>query len=174
MAVTDSRERYDDLLVTHKEESLDEEAFADLRESEAVRSGWVAVGAIVDDDGRVLLAYHGDDASWLLPGGAVAPGESLAGELVREVREETGIAVDPVRPQAIFEYVGRHDGETAGFRTVAFEATPISTAPGDDLGEAGKPIEDARWFETLPMDVYRRKFAERVLAACRDGGEDNQ
>jgi 8-oxo-dGTP pyrophosphatase MutT (NUDIX family) len=60
-----------------------------------------AVAAIVRDrDGRILVQQQHDD-SWSLPAGAVEPGESPGEAIVREVLEETGHAVEPVRIIAV-------------------------------------------------------------------------
>lgn len=56
-----------------------------------------AVTAVVANGaGEVLLQRRADNGLWALPGGAVEPGESVGQALVREVREETGLDVEPV------------------------------------------------------------------------------
>ena len=52
---------------------------------------------IKDDLGRLLLIKRGHSPGaglWSLPGGRIEPGETDAEALVREVREETGLAVE--------------------------------------------------------------------------------
>ena len=55
----------------------------------------VAAVALVDADGRVLLARRPPGKAmaglWEFPGGKVAPGETLEQALIRELREELGI-----------------------------------------------------------------------------------
>jgi 8-oxo-dGTP pyrophosphatase MutT (NUDIX family) len=61
-----------------------------------------AVSAIVlDEQGRVLLHRARDDGKWYTIGGAMEPGEEPAEAIVREVLEETGLTVEPVRIVAV-------------------------------------------------------------------------
>ncbi len=55
----------------------------------------VRVGIVIVQDGQILLVKHRrmGRSYWVLPGGALAAGESLAECAAREVREETGLAV---------------------------------------------------------------------------------
>ena len=62
----------------------------------------VAVGVLIDADGRFLLTsrpagkpYAG---YWEFPGGKLEAGESVEQALARELHEELGIAIGPVRP----------------------------------------------------------------------------
>ncbi len=57
-----------------------------------------SVGAVIfDDRGQILLQQARDDGLWYVPGGAVDPGEEPADAIVREMIEETGLAVEPKR-----------------------------------------------------------------------------
>jgi 8-oxo-dGTP diphosphatase len=56
----------------------------------------VAVGGVVITDGRALLARRGHEpmrGEWSIPGGLLEAGESLSEGVMRELREETGLAV---------------------------------------------------------------------------------
>jgi ADP-ribose pyrophosphatase YjhB (NUDIX family) len=57
------------------------------------------VTGIVVENGRLLLLNQDTDSgrSWSLPGGKLENGETLARALVREMKEETGLDVEPGR-----------------------------------------------------------------------------
>ncbi|HRO12497.1 NUDIX domain-containing protein [Amaricoccus sp.] len=77
----------------------------------------VAVRAVLVLRGRVLLvnAYPGEASDlWVPPGGGAEAGTSLHENLVREVREETGLLVRPGRLVGLSEF---HNPET-GFHQV--------------------------------------------------------
>lgn len=99
------------------------------------------VGAvIVDVEGRILLIRRGHDPEagrWSVPGGRIEPGESDAAAVVREVAEETGLAVAVGRLLGSVERPGR-DGAVIDIRDYAATVTGGSLAPGDDA-------DDARW-----------------------------
>lgn len=169
--VVDPRERYDDLLTDGGEDVRDPERYAEDRDMEAFRSGWVAVGIVLDERDRVLCIRNADDEAWLLPGGTLQPGESLEGGLVREVREETGVDVDPVRPHGIgsSRIVNAADrDEWTGFRVVLYEAVATDATVGDDLGVGDESIVAASWFRDLPESLFNAAFTRPAVRAARE------
>jgi len=108
-----------------------------------------AVAALIRDaEGRILLQRRSDDGRWNLPAGAIDPGESPAEAVVREVREETGLVVRPVRVAGVFG--GRDgcrarypNGDEVEFTAIVFECAAVGGAlscEGDETAELG-------WFD---------------------------
>lgn len=168
--VVDPRERYDDLVEDAGKDVRDPERYVEDRKMEAFRAGWVAVGVVLDDRDRVLCIREGDDERWLLPGGTLHRGESLDGGLVREVREETGVDVNPVRPRAVgtSRIVNADNGdEWTGFHVVFYEARATDTTVGEDLGVADEDIVDVAWFQELPEQVFDPDRTRPAVRAAR-------
>jgi ADP-ribose pyrophosphatase YjhB (NUDIX family) len=69
----------------------------DLREKVGHELLWLstAMGAVFDDEGRVLLGRRADIGVWTLPGGIIDPGEQPADAAIREVFEETAVVAVP-------------------------------------------------------------------------------
>lgn len=67
----------------------------------------VRVSAVVIRGNEILLTHHRRDARfyWVLPGGGLEPGESLAACATREVREEAGLDIRIPRLLYICEVV---------------------------------------------------------------------
>jgi 8-oxo-dGTP diphosphatase len=98
-------------------------------------------GAIIrDPHGRLLLIRRGREPGlglWSLPGGRVEHGETPAEAAVREVREETGLEVEP---GPLIGSVDRPGPAGTTYRIDDYACTVISgdLTPGDDAA-------DARW-----------------------------
>lgn len=68
------------------------------------------MGALIFDRDKILLVERGKEplkGYWSLPGGVLEAGETLEEGIVREVREETGLAVKPRGVLEIFERIMR-------------------------------------------------------------------
>ena len=170
MTVTDPRERYGDLLVTSSREVRPPAEFRETASSQAATVGWVAFGFAFDDAGRVLLIDRPWADGWLAPGGTLEPGETLRETVAREIREETGVEVSPVRPHAVDELTVEHErtGETTGWTAVFYEAETKAdhTAIDDDPGDEEEVIAAADWFDGLPDAVYNPGLTEVVYRRC--------
>jgi ADP-ribose pyrophosphatase YjhB (NUDIX family) len=108
----------------------------------------VAVGAVVGNQkGELLLIQRGDSGVWLYPTGWADVGYSAAEVVVKEVAEETGIEVDPVRLVAVF------DGLRLGARGLPFYSLVFQCrAVGGDLRPHPLETRAVGWFaeDALP------------------------
>jgi 8-oxo-dGTP diphosphatase len=99
------------------------------------------VGAVIkDDSGRLLLIKRGHEPGaglWSIPGGRIEPGESDADALVREVFEETGLAVAVGALLGVVQRPGLA-GAVVDISDYLAVVTGGKLAAGDDAA-------DARW-----------------------------
>jgi ADP-ribose pyrophosphatase YjhB (NUDIX family) len=116
----------------------------------------LAVRAVIfHEDGVLLVNAYPDGLSdlWCAPGGGVTPGLSLADNLIREVREETGLAV---RPGPLIHVAEFHDPD-AGFHQVElFFRTALVAGTLSDT-----------WVDPEGIVTERRFFTEAALAGIR-------
>jgi ADP-ribose pyrophosphatase YjhB (NUDIX family) len=71
---------------------------------------FVAVSAAIVRDGRILVVRRARPPAnglFTLPGGVVEIGETLTEAVAREVREETGLAIEPVALAGFREAIAR-------------------------------------------------------------------
>jgi ADP-ribose pyrophosphatase YjhB (NUDIX family) len=110
----------------------------------------LGVGAIVIDNGRVLLVERGREpllGYWSLPGGVLEVGETLADGVLRETREETGLEVELISVVEIFERIMRDASGACEYHYVLVDylCRPAggALAPADDVSRV-EWVERAR------------------------------
>ncbi|HEX6763335.1 MAG TPA: NUDIX domain-containing protein [Gaiellaceae bacterium] len=124
-----------------------------------------AVQALLERDGRVLLARRGIEprlGHWDLPGGFVEETETAEEAVARELREETGLALESATLERI-------DIEPYADRFV-FSVTFRVTASGDP--SPADDVSELRWFGApeLPAEMAF-PGQERVLHAWAHSNE---
>ncbi len=80
----------------------------------------VGVGAVIVQEAGCCWCGAGSEplkGHWTLPGGVLEVGESLAAGVAREVREETGLEVEPIELVEILDRIHR-EGERVRFHYV--------------------------------------------------------
>jgi 8-oxo-dGTP diphosphatase len=100
-----------------------------------------AAAVIRDEAGRVLLIRRGDGSGWSLPGGVMEPGERLDQCLVREVQEETGLDVEPVRLIGVYSdpainHITYPNGDQIHIVNATFECRVVGGQPRPDGDES--------------------------------------
>jgi len=115
--------------------------------------------AIVDDDDRVLAIRRRDNAHWQPPGGILDCHETIPEGLVREVREETGVAVELGALTGVYKNVVR--GIVAlVFRCRALNEPLASTAE----------VQEIRWLDRAELAARMDEaYAIRMLGALEAG-----
>jgi 8-oxo-dGTP diphosphatase len=104
----------------------------------------VAVGAVIVKDGRVLLVRRGTaplKGHWTLPGGVLELGESLHEGVVREVREETGLTVEPLELIELLERIHREESRIQFHYVIA---DYLCRVIGGEA-KAASDADEARW-----------------------------
>lgn len=128
------------------------------------------------EDGAVLFARRGDDGTWCLPGGAAEVGGSFARTAVDELREETGLVVDPVDliPAACFSDAERHtlhylNGDVAHYFSMLFLARRWE----GDLRPDGEETLELRFADPTdlprPFEGSTERAVELLLGYLRTG-----
>ena len=128
----------------------------------------VGVGAVVVHEGRVLLVRRGSEplkGHWTLPGGVLEVGETLVEGVVREVREETGLLVEPlelvelvdrIHHERIHPESGLEAGREAGrVRYHYVIADYLCRVTGGEL-RAASDADAVRWVEQAEWNAPRQ------------------
>jgi len=122
----------------------------------------VGVGALIFNRGRILMAQRGKQPLqgwWSLPGGALETGESLDHAVRREVREETGLIVEPQRVFEIFERIMRDKTGAAEYHYVLIDY--LCRVKGGEL-RAGDDVCQVAWMR--PAELKGLQITEGTLA----------
>jgi ADP-ribose pyrophosphatase YjhB (NUDIX family) len=113
----------------------------------------VGVGAVVVHRGRVLLVRRGHEplkGQWSLPGGLLEVGESLTTGVIREVREETGLNVEPLELIELLDRIHR-DGERIRYHYVI--ADYLCRVVDGELN-AASDADAVRWVERAEWNSH--------------------
>lgn len=127
----------------------------------------LGVGALIFDDGRVLLIQRGQPplaGYWSLPGGGVETGERLEDAIIREAREETGLEIETDSIATVFERVMPDSGGACEYHYVLIDfycrVITGEPRPGSDSQAVG-------WFAIDSLEeLLMTEGTREVIRAC--------
>lgn len=127
---------------------------------------FVGVGGVVVHGNRVLLIRRGREplkGEWSIPGGILEVGEELAAAARRELKEETGLDVEPLEVLLVFDRIIRQGPRVRYHYVIVDYACRLK---GGRLAPASDVVE-ARWVrrEELPQYHLTEKAMEVIQLA---------
>ena len=116
-------------------------------------------GAVIREDGRMLVIKRRDNGNWEPPGGVLELDETPQEGVVREVLEETGIHVEVEQLTGVYKNMAR------GIIALVFRCKPSG-------GEA-RVTSEATVVEWLTPDETKKKMGEVYATRLLDSLETN-
>jgi 8-oxo-dGTP pyrophosphatase MutT (NUDIX family) len=127
-----------------------------------------------DEDGRILLFLTAaPDSSgatrWITPGGGVDPGEDHRAAAVRELFEETGLAVDgaelgePVFAEDFTVEWDSADHDTGHVEFYALRTTAFEPSSAHWTDEERVDVTDWRWWDPAALAASGEPFEPQTL-----------
>jgi len=124
---------------------------------EDTRHSVSVAGVVIDAEGRALVIQRRDNAHWEPPGGILERDETITDGLLREVREETGLIVEPIALTGVYKNMSR------GIIALVFRCRPV----GGTLTE-NREVTGFRWVrESEVSAIMSEAYAVRILDAYR-------
>ncbi len=123
------------------------------------------VAAVILNESNQLLLQKKSDGSWSLPAGMIEPGESPSQAVIREAREETGLAVEVERVLGVFGGEGfgfaYPNGDQVEYTVIMFKCQQTGQF-AEDLDE--ETLELA-WFSRSDMPTLALPYPLECLFA---------
>jgi mutator protein MutT len=114
----------------------------------------LGVGAIIVRGERILLVRRANpplQGQWSIPGGLVETGETIKEAITREVREETGLEVEPLQLVEVFERILRDDESRVQYHYVLIDYSCRIVA-GE--AKAGSDVSEVRWASCDELESF--------------------
>ncbi|EKM14796.1 NUDIX domain protein [Vibrio harveyi] len=123
------------------------------------------VAVVILNQNNQLLLQKKSDGSWSLPAGMIEPGESPSQAVIREVREETGLAVEVERVLGVFGGEGfgfaYPNGDQVEYTVIMFKCQQTGQF-AEDLDEE---TSELAWFSKSDMPTLALPYPLECLFA---------
>jgi ADP-ribose pyrophosphatase YjhB (NUDIX family) len=147
--------------------------------------------ALIRRDDEILVGRHetGEDVFYRPLGGGIEVGEYAQDAVAREIREELGLEIEPIRRRAVLENVFTYRGEQAheivfvvesafvddaAYRRESFVAEEGSAGDSDERRAETQAVQPATW---VAVDHFTGDAAPLypagLLDVLREDGEDS-
>ena len=124
---------------------------------EDTRHSVSVAGVVIDEHGRALVIQRRDNAHWEPPGGILERDETITEGLLREVREETGLIVEPVALTGVYKNMSR------GIVALVFRCRTVGGALRENSEVTG-----FRWVRESEVSmIMSEAYSVRILDAFR-------
>jgi len=127
----------------------------------------VVNAAVFDEQNRLLLVQRLDRGTWFLPGGWADVGYPPSEIAVKEVREETGLIVEPLRLIAVFDGFRHRFSLGIPFYCLVYECQVLD----GELRPLPHECRDARFFseKELPEPLHGDGRWARLIFELKHG-----
>ena len=133
----------------------------------------VGVGAVVIDQGRVLLVQRGRGPSkgkWSLPGGVLEVGESLTEGVAREVQEETGLVVESVELIELIDRIVKEPASEGGSVRYHYVIADYLCRVVGGVLQAASDAEAVRWVERAEWNSHSALVLDPITVRVIEAG----
>ena len=121
---------------------------------------------IRDEQGRYLLTKRAPGeymaGRWEAPGGSALTGEDSLAAALREVKEETGLSLDPGKGEVLFRFSGDHFHCDVWRFTQAVELSEVRLLPGETVDARLASADEIRALERADR-MFSFNYLPRVL-----------
>lgn len=130
------------------------------------------VAAVVIRNDAILLVKRGQEPSqgvWGLPGGVVELGETIEEAVSREVKEETGVDISPVRLLTVLDSVTKDESGKIRYHYILFEF--LCKFLGGEP-KASSDVQAAMWVSlsslgSVNIMPWTRKFIDKIYSELK-------
>lgn len=133
----------------------------------------LGVGAVVVRGEQVLVVRRANpplQGQWSIPGGLVEAGETTREAVIREIREETGLIIEPLELIEVFERILRDSDSRVQYHFVV-----IDYLCRIESGEShpGSDVSEIRWagfddLQILGVTPETRAVIKKALNAAKE------